>query len=178
MTFGHRPWLLGALAAFLAGIWLGVRIAGPGVVEVRGPAPELRLAPESLVLERIVKKPAGDLPPIPAGASVSAVAWVDIEPMRPLEKIRVNVIELDTPQGPRLQIQTDDGKVIAGQDYRPARGVVSPWGVSLGGMVNQSGIHPASGLSYTRGRWTVGTLAGIKSGPTWPGIVIYANIRF
>lgn len=174
-----RAWVLASLAAFLAGWWIGSAGNHPADLSVAyRPLPEHRLGPGSLILERTTKPPATPPPAIPSGATVARIAWVDLEPLEPLKTMRVQILELDTKDGKRIQVSTEDGKVLAGADYPVPVGTRSRWGISAGTIINGTGMHPAAGLSYTRGRFTAGAMGGINSGQNWPGVILYANFRF
>lgn len=169
------------LGMFLAGFLVG-RASMQRPAKESGAAPAVRIAPGNLILERKPETPpAAMVPELPKGATITRAASFTVEPVQALPgPLRINVLELDTPEGPRLQVQTPDGKILQGVEYsRPGHSAqLGPWGAGLGAMVGPQGPQPVGVMTWTRGRWTVGSFGGIRSGPNWPGIGAFVVVRF
>jgi hypothetical protein len=175
--------LFAAFVLFAVGFITG-RASTVKPVPVVKPAAAKVFSPGNQVLERKTEPPPAEaLPPeIPKGATVTRAASFTIQPMEALPgPVHVNVVELETAEGSRLQVQTPDGRIIGGTDYaRPLRPAPEPgpWSAGLGAIVTRDGPQPAAVVSWTRGPWTLGTVAGLKSGPAWPGVGVYVTFRF
>lgn len=168
---------------FMSGFFLGRSSMEKPATKIQ-PMPAQIFSPGNQVLKlEVGPPPAGIVPPeLPKGATVTRAASFEIEPVQALPgPVRVNLVELQTPNGPRLQVQTSDGKILGGTDWAqplPPRPEVGPWAAGLGGIITRDGPQPAVAVSWTRGRITIGTIAGIRSGPEWPGVGIFATVRF
>ena len=175
--------LFAAFVTFAAGFFTG-RASSEQVAPIIQPAPARIFSPGNQVLARETgPAPAAAIPPeLPEGATVTRAASFTLEPVQALPgPVLVNVVELQTPDGSRLQVQTPDGKILGGTDWvRPEkpRPEPGPWAAGLGAIITRDGPQPAAVVSWTRGRFTVGTVAGIRSGPNWPGIGAFLTVRF
>lgn len=148
--------LIGILPlSFVAGLAVGRRQARPVTVQ---PAPAIRQTDGSLVLERQPwanppQKRAG-LPKMPPGSTVTRITTVQVEPERP-GPVAVQLVQVDTPAGPRVVASSEDGRVIGGLDLvGPV--VPSPkvprWSVQAIRAWSDRGAAWGGSLTYERGR--------------------------
>lgn len=116
-----RTWALGILAAFVAGLGLGLWFNRIPAAAQGKEIPAVRLATGALVLHQNPQEPAPKVKGLPAGYKVRTVARFQIEPTGaipvqsgaiPVQS--VTVAQVDTPQGPRVVVEDAAGRVVDG----------------------------------------------------------------
>lgn len=148
---------LGALAGLLFGKILAFALSGaPEPLQMPSSAPEARKGPGALLLKReSAPGLAADLSDS-VGAPVVRRIALDLEPMAPGSPMHLELFEVQTPEGSRIEARTEDGKILAGMD-QPIRPIIHP---------KQTG---AWSLAVTRGwardRWEWGGVVQYEKGP-------------
>ena len=175
--------ILAFILCFFAGMMVEHGIRTPAPMKEQIPAPAVRLKTGALVAERTPQQaPASVVPEIPKDATVARVITVDIQPPEQLKgPIRLHLAEVNTPEGSRIVADAPGAVVVDAKDYTGGmkpREALSSWSAGLGAAVTRDGPQPLAAVAWTHGSWTIGSTAGIRSGPNWPGVTIWAVFRF
>ena len=148
---------LGALAGLLFGKILAFALAGaPEPLQMPPDAPEVRKAPGALLLKREgAPGLAADLSES-LGAPVVRRIALDLEPIQPGAPVHLELYEVQTPEGTRIEARTEDGKILAGldQQVRPT----APPAASHAWTV-------AITRGWARDRWEWGGVVQYEAGP-------------
>lgn len=148
---------LGALAGLLFGKILAFALsASPEPLQMPSSAPEVRRSPGALLLRReSAPGLAADLSEN-IGAPVLRRVSLDLEPMAPGAPMRLEIFEIQTPDGSRIEARTEDGKILAGMDQptRPA----------LLASHNRAWTVAVT-RGWTRDRWEWGGVLQYERGP-------------
>lgn len=159
---------LGAVAGLLFGKILTFALSGsPEPLQMPTDAPEVRKAPGALLLKREgAPGLAADLSES-LGAPVVRRVALDLEPIQPGAPMHLELFELATPEGTRIEARTDDGKILAGLDQpvRPMPHFQPPqaWTVAITRGWTRDGWEWGGVIQYEKGQF-VGVLTASKAG--------------
>lgn len=161
------------------GIGLGFGLAvmcapRPEPLRMPSSAPEARRGPGALLLKReSAPGLAADLSDS-LGAPVVRRVALDLEPLNPGEPIHLELYEVQTPEGSRIEARTDTGKILAGLD-QPTRPVPMPaapraWTVALTRGWTRDHWEWGGVVQYERGPFVIVAVASQQGGAVGLGV--------